>query len=309
MRLLTASILITLAALIVFGQDPSQTSAPTQKPAVTSEVDLELKQTANAYKRGDFTEAQAHAERAVLLDPTNKTAATFLARVRHQRYRPGDGAPQNLELAQAAIEAYQRLLTLDPESEEAYKAIAVLYAVTHQEELLRSWVLQRAMNPQVSNQKRAEAYAVLAGKDWDCSYKFTELPEIKSEQGKTAVVYKMTADVIEFQRVKQCVTEGLQMADAALLLDSNSEAAWSYKTNLFLEAAKLAEMEGSDSDKERYLKEAKEAQAPAVRLSEERRKKEEQGQPEPNGLELVPRPLPPPPTPKKPINHSEDPNR
>jgi hypothetical protein len=258
-----------------------------------------LKQTANCYRNGDFAEAQWHAERAVSLEPTNLTAAIFVARVRHARYKPGDVQPQNLEMARAAIDAYQTVLTLDSQNEEAYKAIATLYANTHQDESLKAWLLQRAMNTQVSNQKRAEAYAVLAGKYWDGSFKFTELADHKlldSTKPGSIIIYKMGDDSLEFQRIKQCVTSGLEMADAALLLDYDSETAWSYKTNLFLEAAKLAEMEGMDLAKANYLKQANEAQSQTNKISEQRRRAEE------SGIEIGARPLPPPPTAKKPLN-------
>jgi len=293
MKLLTPLLVIALIAIANFGQEP----ALPQKQSVNPEVVRELNQTASFYRTGNFAEAQQHAERALSLDPANLTAAIFLARVRHQRYKPADDQPQNLEMARSAIDAYQTVLTLDSQNEEAYKAIAILYASTHQEELLRSWIMRRAMNPQVSNQKRSEAYAVLAGKNWDCSYRFTELPDHKlvdSTRTGSVITYKMADDSVEFQRIKQCVSNGLEMADAALILDYENESAWSYKTNLFLEAAKLAEMEGMDVAKAIYLKEANQAQVQASRLADERRRKEE-GSPEPQGLEVGPRPLPQPP--------------
>jgi len=299
MKLLSLLLIIVLAAVANFSQEPSQNPSPPQKRSVNPEVDRELNQTASLYRTGNYAEAQWHAERAVSLEPTNLQAAIFLARVRHQRYKPGDAEPQNLEMARAAIDAYQTVLTLDAQSEEAYKAIAALYASTHQEVLLQAWVVQRAINPQISNQKRAEAYAILAGKDWDCSFKFTELPShklIDSTKPGSVVTYKIADDSLEFQRIKQCVTHGLEMADAALLLDYDSESAWSYKTNLFLEAAKLAEMEGLDLAKANYLKQANEAQIQTTKLSEQRRRAEE------SGIEIGARPLPPPPTPKKPFD-------
>jgi hypothetical protein len=158
------------------------------------------------------------------------------------------------------------------------------------------------MNPQVSNEKRAEAYAVMAGRDWDCSYKFTELPnhKIVDPDGKQAVTYKLPAeDVVEFQKIKQCVTSGLEMADASTLLEYENEAAWSYKTSLFLEAAKLAEMEGLDLAKADFEKQAKEAGAQAGRIAEKHRRAGGAGN---GGLEIFPRPLPPPPAPKRPPN-------
>src|SRR6185436_12641793 len=152
MKLLPPLLVIVLTAVVSFSQEPGQKPAPSQKGSLNPEVERELNQTASLYRTGDFAEAQWHAERALSLEPTNLKAASFLARVRHQRYKPGDDEPQNLEMARAAIDAYQTVLTLDAQNDEAYKAIAALYASTHQEVLLTAWVAQRAINPQVSNQ-------------------------------------------------------------------------------------------------------------------------------------------------------------
>src|SRR5438045_8199096 len=155
------------------------------------------------------------------------------------------------------------------------------------------------MNSQVANEKLAEAYSVLAGKDWDCAFKFTELPNHKfaePEGNKLAVKYRLPGeDVVEFQRIKQCVTNGLEIADAAILLEYENEAAWSYKTNLFLEAAKLAEMEGLGLAKADFERQAEEAGKQAARISEKRRRAEGSVD---FGLEILPRPLPPPRVPK-----------
>ena len=45
----------------------------------------ELNASARAYKEGHFEEAEAHAKRALYLEPTNKTAMIFVARVIHQQ--------------------------------------------------------------------------------------------------------------------------------------------------------------------------------------------------------------------------------
>jgi hypothetical protein len=290
MKLLPLIIIFPLAAFTYYSQDPAQRAAQPPKESARTEVQLELDQTASSFKAGDFAVAQQHAERAVLLDPTNKTAAIFLARVTHQRYKPGDNSPENLNYAQGAIAAYQRVLTLDPLNEEPYKAVAVLYASTHQDELLKEWLAQRALDPRFSNAQRAEAYATLAGKDWDCSFKFTERPEQKIrtvEKGKAVVTYKMPQDQTAFARTKECVNHGFEMVDLALSLNRESEAAWSYNANLLLEAAKLAEMEGRAAAKANFRTKANEASREAVRLSDKRRRAEESG-------ELEPKPSPTP---------------
>jgi tetratricopeptide (TPR) repeat protein len=300
MRFLTAPFLIAITSFAGLSQNPIQRSATSQeKQTAQTEAQLELDYVASSYKLGNFVEAQAHAERAVSLDPSNLRAALFLARVVHTRYKPGDTTLENIELARSAIAAYQRVLVLDSPNEEAYKAIAVLYAQIHEERLLREWLLQRASNPQFSKAQRAEAYAILAGKYWDCSFKITELPDNKvvEEKKKTwVVVYQKPKDPLEFERVKQCVASGLEMADLALVLNYNSETAWAYKTNLLLESAKLAGMEGMDLAKTKYEKEANQAAVQAGRLATERRQREESGEPTPEPA--TGRPSPPPPKPR-----------
>ena len=237
----------------------------------------ELNETAKSYKEGRFEEAEQHAKRALVLDPRNPTAPIFIARVIHQQYKPGVDQPDNVQRARDAIEAYQRVLTTDPNNEEAYKAISVLYAAIKDEQNLRSWIMKRANDANQPQERRAEAYAILAGKDWDCSYKVTELPDYKStttEGGTPKVTYKKPEQK-EFDKIQKCVVQGLEEADTAIKFDANSESGWSYKANLLLEAAKQAEMDGKPDHKATFEKQAKTAQERAGQLSEERRKKEE----------------------------------
>jgi tetratricopeptide (TPR) repeat protein len=100
----------------------------------------ELNETAKAYREGHFDVAETHAKRALALDPTNQTAPIFIARVIHQQYKPGVDQPDNIAKAREAIEAYQRVMQNPPneqQSEEAYKAISVLYAAIKDEQNLR----------------------------------------------------------------------------------------------------------------------------------------------------------------------------
>ncbi len=71
------------------------------------------------------------------------------------------------------------------------------------------------------------------------------------------------------------MTRGLEEAETAIKYDPNSESAWSYKTNLLLEAAKIADMEGKADQKAQYQKQAEVAGKRATALAEERHKKEE----------------------------------
>lgn len=237
MKLLTCLIITIALATPLLAQTSSS----------VSEVQRELNEAARAYREGNFAEAQAHSEKAMLLDPQNKTAPFFVARTIHAQYKPGDATPENAAKARQAIIAYQRVLERYPADDEAFKAVAFLYGELKEEELLREWLLQRAGNVSFANDKQAEAFVVLASKDWDCSFKITELPtnKVTSVKGKkTYVSYKMPKDRTEFERAKECANRGLEMVNLAITLTPEDETAWAYKTNILLELAKLAEMSG-----------------------------------------------------------------
>lgn len=234
----------------------------------------ELNEAAKAYKEGQFDQAEQHAKRAQALDPSNKSAPIFIARIIHQQYKPGVDSAENVQRARDAIEAYKQILQNDPNNDEAYKAISVLYSAIKDEANLRDWIMKRANDPNQTNEKRAEAYAILAGKDWDCSFKVTELPDVKIiAEGKSN--YQKPKDPKDFDKIQQCVTRGLEQAETAIKYDPNSESAWSYKTNLLIEAAKIAKMNNDANAAAQYERQAETAQKRASQLADERRKREE----------------------------------
>jgi hypothetical protein len=234
----------------------------------------ELNEAAKAYKEGHFDQAEQHAKRAMALDPSNKTAPIFIARIIHQQYKPGVDNPENVQRARDAIAAYQQILQNNPNDEEAYKAISVLYSAIKDEDKLREWILTRANDPNQTNEKRAEAFAILAGKDWDCSFKVTEQPDVKVvAEGKSN--YQKPKDPKDFDKIQKCVTRGLEQAETAIKYDPNSESAWSYKTNLLIENAKIAKMNNDANAAAQYERQAETAQKRATQLADERRKKEE----------------------------------
>lgn len=241
----------------------------------------QLNEAAKAYREGHFPEAEQHSRRAAELDPDNKTAPMFIARTIHAQYRPGVQSPENIAKAQEAINAYQQLLANNPQDEEAYKAIAYLYEATKQDDKLRQWITSRAASDSTAPEKRAEAYVVLASKDWDCSFKITELPTNKTTtidptNNKATVSYKKPKDQKDFDQAQMCVKQGLTEAENAIKFDPNNESAWSYKTNLLLEASKLAEMDGKPDQKAQYQKDYEAALKRTTELSAAAQKRKEE---------------------------------
>src|SRR5882724_6393193 len=135
----------------------------------------ELNEAAQAYHDGHFDQAEQHSRRALELDPDSKSAPLFIARTIHAQFRPGVQAPENIAKANEAIQAYQQILAKDPKNEEAFKAIAYLYGALKEDDKLKTWIIARANDSSIEPEKRAESYIVLPSKDWDCSFKITEL--------------------------------------------------------------------------------------------------------------------------------------
>jgi tetratricopeptide (TPR) repeat protein len=237
----------------------------------------ELNEAARAYHEGHFPVAEQHSRRALELDPDNKTASVFIARTIHAQYRAGVQTPENVAKANEAIQAYQQILAKDPKNDEAYKAIAYLYGALKDDDKLKAWISARANDASIEPKKRSESYIVLASKDWDCSFKITELPTNKTttlQDGNRAVVsYKKPKEQKDFETAQKCVTRGLEGVENAIKLDPDSEGAWSYKTNLLLEAVKLAEMDGQLDRKAQLDKQRADAQKRTETLSQANQQK------------------------------------
>lgn len=236
-----------------------------------------LNEGARAYKSGAFAEAEGHFKRALELDPDQKNAPFFIARSIHAQYRPGVEAAPNVDKARGAIAAYQQVLDKDPTNDEAYNAMVYLYRQIKDEQKEREFLTARAGNG--PPEKRSQALTVLASKEWNCSYQITEQKEVKAsvkENGKTVIKYKKPAREEDFQQAKKCITEGLKLAEQAISFDANSEQAWSFKTNLLLEAGKIDEMEGNNDAKAEHQKQVEAAQKRTMELNEINRQKREE---------------------------------
>lgn len=93
---------------------------------------------------------------------------------------------------------------------------------------------------------------------------------------KATLSYRKPKEEKDFQTAKKCVAQGQVEIENAIKYDPASETAWSYKTNLLLEAAKLAEMEGKMDVKAQLDKQEQEAQKRTDELSKANQKRKEE---------------------------------
>jgi TonB family protein len=261
-RILSTILVMIAAASVVCGQANAEAAR------------AELNAGASAYREGNFAAAEEHFRRALELDPTQKNTPLFIARAIQQQFKPGDMTPENIAVGERAVAAYQEIFAKDPENEDAYRATLYLYGQMKNEEKVEEMLTQRAGDGSVKPEKRAEAFVILASRRWKCSYDIVERRENRTTEEKpdrVVVKYRMPADAGDFYKAQQCATEGLQLAEQAVALDPNNANAWTQKTNLLREKAKLAQMEGNEELRAEYMRQSAEALETQTKLAREAR--------------------------------------
>src|SRR3979411_1490186 len=90
----------------------------------------QLNKGVQSYKNSKYEEAINHFQQAVELDPSLLNARMYLATAYAQQYIPAVDSPDNVRMAQQAIEQYQKVLDSNPAREQkvnSAKRIADLY--------------------------------------------------------------------------------------------------------------------------------------------------------------------------------------
>lgn len=238
---------------------------------------------ASAYKNRKFSEAERLFRDAVSRDPEGtttegKTAQLFLARTLHSIYI-GDRTGQKAK-AEEAIKEYQKVLKEDVKDQSSFKAVANLYENLQMSDEWLKWVTDRANNEAAPKEGRAEAYTQLAAKKNSCASDISDVDAVKKEvAGKDgARVYQFIkpANPADFDTLKKCTEEGMELTGKAVELDPNSDSAWSYRTSMLVQKMRISEMEGNTADKDKYKAEADQAKEKFTVLAEAKRKKEEE---------------------------------
>ena len=143
MRLSRLGLLFLIAASVLLGSSCGYYSR------IMSRKDLVDGST--AYRERKFADAEAMFRRAAGRDPQGttvegRTAQVFLARTLHSRFIGDRGKP---ELAEEAIKEYQKALTLNPNDQSSYKAVASLYENLQKTGDWEKWVTDRSTNTSI----------------------------------------------------------------------------------------------------------------------------------------------------------------
>lgn len=254
----------------------------------------------NAYKGRKFKEAEQLFRDAVARDPNGetiegRTAQLFLARTLHSEFI---GNRKETSVAEEAITQYQKALALDQNDQSSYKAIASLYENLQQNDKWLDWVTKRSTNTSIPPEQRAEALTSLAAKKNSCANDISDTEATKktvTKDGKQAFQFVKPANPGDFDTMKKCIDEGMQLASQAVGLEPQEvkaaksldikglsdselvkkmdlfkvfESARSYYASLLIQNMRLAEMDGRNEDRDRLKTESEDARASFLELSD-----------------------------------------
>jgi tetratricopeptide (TPR) repeat protein len=207
----------------------------------------QLNKGVQAYKNAQYPQAVENFKKAVDLDPNFPTARLYLATAYMSQYIPGADSPENMQMAQAAHDQFNKVLEQDPKNDVAMASIASLFYNQKKFDEAKSWYEKLvAVNP-----KNKEAYYTLGVIAWSKFY---------PEYGKARAKLSMKPEdpgPLKDKKVKEelkaqwlpVINEGLKNLDKALEVDKDYDDAMAYENLLIRERADLMD------DPEQYKKE------------------------------------------------------
>jgi tetratricopeptide (TPR) repeat protein len=200
-----------------------------------------------AFKSAQYEQATNFFQKAVQLDPNDETAKMYLATTYASQVVPNLTTPENLAMAQKAIDGFQQVLAKNPHDVIALKQIASINRNIQKFDEAKAYeqkVIVEAPND-------PEAYYIVAFVDWTLAYK--NGLAILAKEGKSTLnglngdPDKSKAACQAFQEQNTAlVKEGMDNLNKAIELNPTYDAAMEY---LQLDYRLQAEQEcGKDAD-------------------------------------------------------------
>lgn len=240
-----------------------------------------LVEGAAAYRERRFADAEYLFRDTISRDPEGENqegrmAQVFLARTLHSEYISDR---KNQDKAKEAIAEYQKVLQKNPADQSSFKAVANLYENLQMQDEWQKWVTERAntTDENVPPEQRAEALIILGARRYTCANEISDAENVKKtvkQDGKEVYQFVKPENPADFETLKRCTQEGLDLINKAVELAPNSDSAWSYRANLYTQKSRIAEMDGNNAEKEQFRKLADEAKDKFTTLNEERKRRE-----------------------------------
>jgi tetratricopeptide (TPR) repeat protein len=201
----------------------------------------QLNKGVSAYKNAHYEEAINHFQQAVELDPNLLNARMYLATAYAQQYIPAVDSPDNVRMAQQAIEQYQKVLDSNPAREQkvnSAKGIAYLYLNMKKfDEAKKYYRMASDVDP-----NDPEPYYSVGVIDWTASYQ----PRME-ERAKLGMKPEENLNPRNKDQKKVCeelkqknmpaISEGIDTLNKAIQLRPDYDDAMAYMNLMYREKA------------------------------------------------------------------------
>ncbi len=233
----------------------------------------QLNKGVQAFKNARYEEAIDHFQTAIQLDPSYEPAKLYLATAYSYQVVPNLDTPENLKIAQKALDGFNQVLAKDPNDLTALKQIASIDRNIKKLEEAKDYekkVIAIAPND-------AEAYYTIGVVDWMQSYKnaITILAADGLTDDGNGNVKKSKGACQKLQQANTAlVDEGLQYLNKAVQINPSYDDAMQY---LNLTDRRKADLEcGNDAARKTDLAQADEWSQKAMGARKENELKKEQ---------------------------------
>jgi tetratricopeptide (TPR) repeat protein len=206
-----------------------------------------LNKGVQAYRNAQYPAAVEHFKQAVELDPTFPTARLYLATAYMMQYIPGAESPENVKMAQAAHEQFQKVLAQNPKDEVAIASIASLYLNQAKWDDARQWY-QKLVEVNPSNKEAYYSLGFIAWKTWYVPYATARANLGMKPEDPGPIKDKKVREELK-AKYWNIIEEGINNLHKALEIDKNYDDAMAYLNLLHRERADLMD------DKAGYQKE------------------------------------------------------
>jgi len=205
-----------------------------------------LNRGVQAYKITQYTQAVERFEQAVQLDPGFTPARLYLAMAYYMQYIPGAESPENQQMADRALDQFQKVLQQDPKNDVATKSIASLYYNQKKWDQAEEWY-KKGLQLNPSDKESYYTLGVIAWSKWYHVYGTARAKLSMKPEDPGPIKDKKVKEELKAQYLP-LVNEGIQNLQKALDIDKEYDDAMAYMNLLVRERADL------DDTPEQYQK-------------------------------------------------------
>jgi len=196
-----------------------------------------LNRGVQAYKSAQYTQAVEMFEKAVQLDPNFPTARLYLAMAYYMQYIPGAESPENQQMADHALEQFQKVLTQEPKNDVATQSIASIYFNEKKWDDAEQWYKKATeLNPK--NREGFYTLGVIAWTRWYRPWAEARAKLGMKPEDPGPIKDKKVREELKAQYLP-VITAGLDNLQKALEIDKEYDDAMAYVNLLIRERADL----------------------------------------------------------------------